>query len=60
MADVVKVTIYLRNMNDFAAVNEVYGGFFASDAPARATVEVSHLPKDAVLEMDFIAFRNKR
>ena len=60
MADVVKVTIYLKNMNDFTAVNDVYGGFFSSDPPARATVEVARLPKDAAVEMDFIAFRKER
>jgi 2-iminobutanoate/2-iminopropanoate deaminase len=57
MPDVVKSTIYLKNMADFAAVNEVYGGFFPSAAPARATVEVSRLPKDVSLEMDFIAWK---
>ena len=57
MADVVKVTIYLKDMNDFAAVNDVYGSFFSPDPPARATVEVSRLPKDAALEMDFIAMK---
>ena len=55
MADVVKTTIYLKDMNDFGAVNEVYGGYFTSDPPARATVEVARLPKEAVVEMDFIA-----
>ncbi len=55
MADVVKTTIYLKDMNDFGAVNEVYGGYFTSDPPARATVEVARLPKDAAVEMDFIA-----
>ena len=55
MADVVKTTLYLKNMNDFAAVNEVYGGYFPSDPPARAAVEVSRLPRDVAVEMDFIA-----
>ena len=54
---VVKSTIYLKNMSDFAAVNEVYGSFFPSEPPARATVEVARLPKDAALEMDFIAWK---
>ena len=57
LADVVKSTIYLKDMNDFSAVNEVYGGYFPSDPPARATVEVSRLPKDAAMEMDFIAVK---
>ena len=57
MTNVVRTTIYLKNISDFAAVNEVYAGFFPSDPPARATVEVSRLPKDVALEMDFIAWR---
>jgi 2-iminobutanoate/2-iminopropanoate deaminase len=57
MRSVVKSTIYLKNMTDFAAVNEVYGGFFPAEPPARATVEVSRLPKDVALEMDFIAWK---
>jgi 2-iminobutanoate/2-iminopropanoate deaminase len=57
MPNVVRTTIYLKNMGDFAAVNEVYAGYFPSDPPARATVEVSRLPKDVTLEMDFIAWK---
>jgi 2-iminobutanoate/2-iminopropanoate deaminase len=57
MAGIVKSTIYLKSMEDFAAVNEVYGSYFPADPPARATVEVSRLPKDVALEIDFIAFR---
>lgn len=57
MPDVVKSTIYLKSMADFAAVNEVYGSYFTSDPPARATVEVSRLPKDAAIEMDFTAWK---
>ena len=59
MKDVVKSTIYLKSMDDFASVNEVYGGYFPSDPPARATVEVSRLPKDSAIEMDFIAVKGK-
>lgn len=55
LAKTVKVTIYLKDMNDFAKVNEVYGRFFPSAPPARATVEVSRLPKDASVEIDLIA-----
>jgi 2-iminobutanoate/2-iminopropanoate deaminase len=55
MADVVKTTIYLKNMADFVAVNDIYGSYFPTDPPARATVEVSRLPKDAAIEIDFIA-----
>ncbi len=57
MPDVVKSNIYLRSMADFAVVNEVYGGYFLSDHPARATVEVSRLPKDVGVEMDFVAWK---
>ena len=57
MPDVIKSTIFLKDIADFAAVNEVYGGYFTSDPPARATVEVSRLPKDVAIEMDFIAWK---
>lgn len=57
LSSVVRTTIYLKNMADFSAVNEVYGGYFPSDPPARATVEVSRLPKDVALEMDFVAWK---
>jgi len=57
MSQVVKSTIYLKNMSDFAAVNEIYGAYFPSDPPARATVEVSRLPKEVAVEMDFIAWK---
>lgn len=59
MASVVKTTIYLKDMADFGAVNEVYGGYFPADPPARATVEVSRLPKDVALEMDFTAWKGQ-
>ena len=52
---VVRATVYLADMNDFAAMNEVYGGYFTAPAPARATVQVSRLPKDARIEIDAIA-----
>jgi len=53
--NVVKTTIYVKDMNDFAAINEVYGSFFSDDPPARATVQVARLPKDANVEIDCIA-----
>ena len=52
---IVKTTIYLADMNDFVAVNEIYGSFFEGTPPARATVEVSRLPKDVKVEIDAIA-----
>ena len=54
-ADVVRTTIYLADMGDFAAVNEAYGTRFPSDPPARATVQAARLPKDARVEIDAIA-----
>jgi 2-iminobutanoate/2-iminopropanoate deaminase len=52
---VVRATVYLADMNDFATVNEVYGRYFSSPAPARATVQAARLPKDARVEIDVIA-----
>jgi len=52
---VVRTTVYLADMNDFAAVNEIYGTYFSSPAPARATVQAARLPKDARVEIDVIA-----
>jgi 2-iminobutanoate/2-iminopropanoate deaminase len=52
---VVRTTVFLADMNDFAAMNEVYAGCFTAPAPARATVQVSRLPKDARVEIDVIA-----
>ena len=54
-ADVVRTTVFLADMNDFAAMNEVYGQYFSDPYPARATVEVARLPKDARIEIDVIA-----
>ena len=54
-SQVIKTTIYLADMNDFASVNEVYGSYFESNPPARATVEVSRLPMDVKVEIDAIA-----
>ena len=52
---VLKTTIFLKNMDDFAVVNQVYSGYFADALPARSTVEVSRLPKDVLVEIDCIA-----
>jgi 2-iminobutanoate/2-iminopropanoate deaminase len=52
---VARTTVFLADMNDFAAMNEVYATYFNSPAPARATVQVSRLPKDARVEIDVIA-----
>ncbi len=52
---VVKTTVFLKNMNDFAAVNAIYAQYFTNDFPARACVEVARLPKDALVEVEAIA-----
>ena len=54
-ADVVRTTVFLADMGDFAAMNEVYATYFPAPAPARATVQVARLPKDARIEIDVIA-----
>ncbi|MGB2907093.1 MAG: RidA family protein [Candidatus Aminicenantaceae bacterium] len=57
MAKVVKCTVFLQDMDDYAAVNAVYGEFFPAPYPARAAVEVSRLPKDARVEIEAIAIK---
>lgn len=52
---VIKTTIFITNMSDFPKVNEVYASFFENDPPARSCVEVSKLPKDALVEIEAIA-----
>lgn len=55
LAKVVKTTVYLRDMAEFGKMNEVYAKFFAAPAPARATVQVARLPRDAAVEIDAVA-----
>jgi 2-iminobutanoate/2-iminopropanoate deaminase len=55
MDKVVRTGVYLKDMNEFAAMNEVYARFFPQSAPARSTVEVARLPKDVRIEIDVIA-----
>ena len=52
---VLRCTVFLKNMGDFAAMNEVYGRYFKQEPPARSTVEVARLPKDVLVEIDVIA-----
>jgi 2-iminobutanoate/2-iminopropanoate deaminase len=52
---VVKTTVFLKDMNDFAAMNEVYARYFTAAPPARSTVQVARLPKDALVEIELIA-----
>ena len=54
-AHVVKTMVFLKNMNDFAAMNEVYGKYFGEASPARSTVEVARLPRDVMVEIEVIA-----
>ena len=56
---VVKTTVFLRDMGDFAAMNEVYGRYFSNEPPARSTVQAARLPRDARVEIDVIAVRQK-
>ena len=56
-ANVVKATVFLSDMNNFAAMNEVYARYFTNDFPARSTVQVARLPKDALVEIEVIACR---
>jgi 2-iminobutanoate/2-iminopropanoate deaminase len=55
MDKVLRCTVFLKNMGDFAAMNEVYGRYFQKEPPARSTVEVARLPKDVLVEIDVIA-----
>ena len=55
LENVVKTVVYIKNMNDFGEVNEVYGEYFKENAPARSCVEVARLPKDALVEIEAIA-----
>jgi 2-iminobutanoate/2-iminopropanoate deaminase len=55
LPQVVKTTVFLKSMNDFAAMNEVYARHFAVEPPARSTVEAARLPKDVLVEIDVIA-----
>ncbi len=55
--NVVKSTVFLSDMNNFAAMNEVYARFFTTEPPARSTVQVARLPKDALVEIEIVATR---
>ena len=57
MEQVIKTTVFIKEMNDFAAINEVYKTFFTTDFPARSCVEVARLPKDVMLEIEAIALK---
>ena len=55
LSNVVKTTVYLKDMSDFSAMNEVYARFFGSEPPARACVEAARLPKDSLVEVEAVA-----
>ena len=55
--DVVKTTVFIKDMNDFPALNEIYATYFTGDFPARSCVEVARLPKDVLIEMEAIALK---
>ncbi len=60
MQEVVKTTVFLKDMNEFGSMNEVYGEFFPSNPPARSTVEVARLPKDFKVEIDAIVVLHQK
>jgi 2-iminobutanoate/2-iminopropanoate deaminase len=60
LVDIVKTTIFLKNIADFPVVNEIYGEFFTEQPPARSTVVVSNLPKGALLEIEVVAAKNSK
>lgn len=55
LANVVKTTVFLRDMNDFGAMNEIYGSYFREDPPARSTFQVAKLPRDGAVEIEVVA-----
>jgi 2-iminobutanoate/2-iminopropanoate deaminase len=60
MANVLKVTIYVKNLQDYAALNKIYGSYFPENPPARSAVEVNRLPRDVLVEMDAIVEIDRR
>ena len=57
MDNVVKTVVFIKNMDDFATVNEIYANYFTKDCPARSCVEVARLPKDVLIEVEAIAVK---
>lgn len=60
LQDIVKANVYMKDLGSFAAMNAIYAAYFVSDCPARAAVEVSRLPKDALIEIEAVAYREPR
>jgi 2-iminobutanoate/2-iminopropanoate deaminase len=59
LRSVVKTTVFLKNMNDFATMNEVYASYFPENPPARSTIEVARLPRDVLVEIEAIAISGR-
>ena len=57
VSDIVKTTVFIRDMNDFAAINAIYTEFFGAARPARSCVEVARLPRDGLVEIEFVAVK---
>lgn len=57
MDNVIKTTVFIKDMNDFTTINQIYAAYFEGDCPARSCVEVARLPKDVLLEMEAIAIK---
>jgi len=55
LSNIVKTTVFLKNMDNFAEFNKLYGGYFSVNPPARSTIEVARLPKDALIEIEAVA-----
>lgn len=60
LSDVVKTTIFLKNLDQFVEMNEVYAEYFAKDAPSRSTIEVSRIPREALIEIEAIAITKEK
>ncbi len=60
MSDIVKTTVFIKEMNDFTLINEVYETFFEKDYPARSCVEVARLPKDVLIEVEAVAYKKEQ
>jgi 2-iminobutanoate/2-iminopropanoate deaminase len=59
-ADVVKTTVFLKDMNQFAAMNEAYGSYFATEPPARSTIQAARLPRDIDVEIELVAYKSSK
>ena len=58
--NIIKTTVFIKNMDDFACINEIYSKYFSEPYPARSCVEVARLPKDVLLEVEAVAYKGKK